>query len=140
LDLGILQSNLGSESDCEAHNDLEADPFPRACRLVYGIEQAAANGTERAADKPEDRHDTDLRECETLRNSRERKRDDQCQHTDTRADWVRVVYALEVYRQIVEDDEVGARKEYHKESTGPDVALCELRDLVSVLVIVCVDS
>jgi hypothetical protein len=132
--LSILQSDLGGESDCESHNDLEADPFSRACRLIHGVEQAAANSTERAADEPENGDDADLREGKALRNSCETKRDDQGQHTNTRADRVCVVDALEVDWQVVEDNEVGAGEEDHEECAGPDILFCELRSMVSGLV------
>jgi hypothetical protein len=55
LDLRILQRDLGGESDGEAHDDLEADLFACACRLVHGVKQTTADGTERAADEPEQR-------------------------------------------------------------------------------------
>lgn len=138
--MSILQGDLSGESDCGTHNDLETDPFPCANRLVHGVEQAAANGTERAADEPENGHNADFCERETLCNGREGKRDDQRQHANTRADWVRVVDTLEVDWQVVEDDKVGSWKEDHEESARPYVALCELRDLASVLPRVAIDS
>jgi hypothetical protein len=132
LDLRILQRDLGGESDGEAHDDLEADLFACACRLVHGVKQTTADGTERAADEPEQRHDADLCEREALRDGRKGERDDQGQHADAGADRVGIMDGLEVEREVVEDDEVGAREEDHEESAGPDVSLCELRCLVSV--------
>lgn len=106
--MGILKSDLGGEPDCETYDDLETKPFPCACRLIQSVGQAAANSAERAAHEPENRHDTNFNKGETLRNSRKCKWYDKCQHANTRADGVRVVDALEVEWQVVEDDEVGA--------------------------------
>ena len=106
LDLSILQSNLRGESDREAHDDLKSDPFPCACCFVHGVEQPAANSSERAAYEPEHGNDADFGESETLRDGCECKRDDQCQHADAGADWVRIVDALGVDWEVVEDDEV----------------------------------
>lgn len=108
LDLSVLQGDLSRESDCEAYDDLEPNPFPGACRFVHGVEEAAAYRAERAADEPEERHDADFRESKALRDSGEGEWDDQGQHADTRADRVRVVDGLKVERQVVQDDEVGA--------------------------------
>jgi hypothetical protein len=122
---------LSRESDCEAYDDLEPNPFPGACRFVHGVEEAAAYRAERAADEPEERYDADFRKSKALRDSGEGEWDDQGQHADTRADRVRVMDGLKVERQVVQDDEVGAWEEDHEEGAGPDVALCELWDVVS---------
>jgi hypothetical protein len=51
LDLSVLQGDLSRESDCEAYDGLEPNPFPGACRFVHGVEerrryQAPQNSTQ----------------------------------------------------------------------------------------------
>jgi hypothetical protein len=126
VDLGVGDRNLECPPDCEANQNLVADPFANRGIGVHGVHQSAPSCCQRATEHPKCWYDAEFHQSETLEDRRECKRKDKCQHSDARVDRAAVVDGLEVDGKVIQDREVCSAEEEHESRADRHVALHEL--------------